>query len=58
MSRSHRLFDLLQILPRHRGTVSGAVLAREAEVSLRNIRRDIATLRAMGTDIEAEAGVG
>ncbi|QNQ10422.1 helix-turn-helix transcriptional regulator [Sphingomonas alpina] len=58
MSRSHRLFDLLQILRRHRGTVSGAVLAREADVSLRTIRRDIATLQAMGADIDAEAGVG
>lgn len=58
MSRSHRLFDLLQILRRHRGTVSGAVLARESGVSLRTIRRDIMTLQAMGADIGAEAGVG
>ena len=58
MSRSHRLFDLLQRLRRHRGVVAGAVLAREAGVSLRTIRRDIATLQAMGADIDAEAGVG
>ncbi|GLW38860.1 DNA-binding protein [Pectobacterium carotovorum subsp. carotovorum] len=58
MSRSHRLFDLMQALRRHRGTVSGEVLARETGVSLRTIRRDIATLQAMGADIEGEAGVG
>ncbi len=58
MSRSHRLFDLMQVLRRHRGTVSGKDLAREAGVSLRTIRRDIATLQAMGADIDGEAGVG
>jgi predicted DNA-binding transcriptional regulator YafY len=41
------LFDLLQVLRRHRGAVSGEVLARETNVSLRTIRRDIATLQAM-----------
>lgn len=58
MSRSHRLFDLMQVLRRHRGTVSGGVLAHETGVSLRTIRRDIATLQAMGADIDGEAGVG
>lgn len=58
MSRSHRLFDLMQVLRRHRGTVSGKVLASEAGVSLRTIRRDIATLQAMGADIDGEPGVG
>lgn len=58
MSRSHRLFDLMQVLRRHRGTVSGAVLARETGVALRTIRRDIATLQAMGADIDGAPGVG
>ncbi len=58
MSRSHRLFDLMQVLRRHRGTVSGGVLARELGVSLRTIRRDIATLQSMGADLDGEAGVG
>ena len=58
MSRSHRLFDLMQVLRRHRGTVSGEVLARETGVSLRTIRRDIATLQAMGADIDGAPGVG
>jgi predicted DNA-binding transcriptional regulator YafY len=52
------LFDLLQALRRRRGTVSGGELARELEVSLRTIRRDIATLQAMGADIDGEPGVG
>jgi predicted DNA-binding transcriptional regulator YafY len=58
MSRSYRLFDLMQVLRRHRGTVSGEVLARETRVSLRTIRRDIATLQAMGADIDGAPGVG
>lgn len=48
----------MQVLRRHRGTVSGEVLARETGVSLRTIRRDIATLQTMGADIEGEPGVG
>lgn len=58
MSRSQRLLDLLQVLRRHRATVSGSTLAQELGVSLRTIRRDIATLQAMGADVEGEAGVG
>lgn len=58
MARSHRLFDLLQALRRHRRTVSGGALAQELGVSLRTIRRDVATLQDMGADIEGEAGVG
>lgn len=48
----------MQVLRRHRGTISGEVLARETMVSLRTIRRDIATLQGMGVHIEGEAGVG
>ena len=48
----------MQVLRRHRGTVSGAVLAHEAGVSLRTIRRDIATLQSLGADIDGAAGVG
>lgn len=58
MSKSDRLFDLMQMLRRHRQPVPGADLAREAGVSLRTIYRDIATLQAMGADIEGEPGVG
>lgn len=58
MSRSYRLFDLLQMLRTYRGAVSGGVLARELGVSLRTVRRDMAALQAMGAEIRAEAGVG
>jgi predicted DNA-binding transcriptional regulator YafY len=43
---------------RHRATVSGRTLANELGVSLRTIRRDVATLQDMGADIDGEAGVG
>ncbi len=58
MSKASRLFDLMQILRRHRNPVAGSALAREAGVSLRTIYRDIATLQAMGAAIEGEAGIG
>jgi predicted DNA-binding transcriptional regulator YafY/glutathione S-transferase len=58
MSRAHRLFDLLQMLRRHRRPVSGAVLACEAGISLRTLYRDIAALQAMGAEIDGEPGLG
>ncbi|WP_217578065.1 YafY family protein [Mesorhizobium sp. GbtcB19] len=58
MSKSNRLFDLMQMLRRHNGPVPGTELAREAGVSLRTIYRDIGTLQAMGADIEGEPGFG
>ncbi len=58
MSRAERLFDLLQILRRHRRPVSGAALAREAGVSLRTLYRDIASLQALGAQVEGEPGIG
>ncbi|EJL58541.1 putative transcriptional regulator [Rhizobium sp. CF122] len=58
MSQSQRLFDLLQILRRHRQPVSGSYLAEETGVSLRTIYRDIALLQSMGAEIEGEPGFG
>ncbi|MCJ8144403.1 YafY family transcriptional regulator [Ancylobacter sp. A5.8] len=58
MSRSERLFDLVQVLRRHRHPVSGRVLASEIGVSLRTLYRDIASLQAQGATIEGEPGVG
>lgn len=58
MSRSERLFDLLQSLRRHRRPVSGKVLAEEIGVSIRTLYRDIASLQAQGATIEGEPGVG
>lgn len=58
MARIHRLFELLQILRRHRQPVSGAELARQVGVSLRTLYRDIVALQGMGAEIDGEAGVG
>src|SRR5579862_8962741 len=58
MSRSERLFALIQVLRRHRRAVSGAELARELSVSLRTIYRDIQSLAASGAPIDGEAGIG
>ena len=58
MSRTERLFDLLQALRRQRRAVSAQVLARETGVSLRTVYRDIASLQAQGAEIEGAPGVG
>ena len=58
MSRTQRLFDLIQILRRHRYPVTGKQLADELDVSLRTLYRDIATLQTQGASIEGETGLG
>ena len=58
MSRTQRLFDLIQILRRYRYPVSGKKLAEVLNISLRTLYRDIATLQAQGASIEGEPGVG
>ncbi len=58
MSRTQRLFDLIQILRRYRYPVSGKQLAEGLGISLRTLYRDIATLQAQGASIEGEPGVG
>ncbi|MBA2651394.1 MAG: YafY family transcriptional regulator [Tatlockia sp.] len=58
MSRTQRLFELIQILRRHRYPVTGKQLAEELDVSLRTLYRDIATLQTQGASIEGEPGLG
>jgi predicted DNA-binding transcriptional regulator YafY len=58
MSRSDRLFRLLQMLRMLPAPVTAGRLARESGVSLRTVYRDIDTLRAAGARIEGEAGYG
>lgn len=58
LSRTQRLFDLIQILRRHRYPVTGKQLANELDVSLRTLYRDIVTLQAQGASIEGEPGLG
>lgn len=58
MSRTERLFDLLQTLRSHRFPVAGSHLASELGISLRTLYRDIATLQGQGANIEGEPGLG
>lgn len=58
MSRSQRLFDLLQLLRCHKYPVSADYLAIELNVSTRTIYRDIVTLQVQGAEIDGEVGVG
>jgi len=58
MSRTERLFDLLQLLRTYRYPVAAAKLAIELDVTVRTVYRDIATLQALGAPIEGEAGIG
>ena len=58
MRRAERLMQLIQILRRHRRPVSGDTMARELEVSLRTVYRDIAALMADRVPIRGEAGIG
>lgn len=51
MSRSYRLFDILQVLRRYRRPVSAAQIAQEMGVSIRTVYRDIIALQALGADI-------
>ncbi|MBA2654861.1 MAG: YafY family transcriptional regulator [Gammaproteobacteria bacterium] len=58
MNRTERLLNMLQILRGYRYPVSGERLAERLGVSIRTLYRDIATLQAMGAEIEGEVGVG
>ena len=58
MSRTERLFELIQALRRRRRPVTGRELAAEMSVSLRTVYRDLRTLTAQGAPIEGERGMG
>ena len=58
MSRSIRLFHLLQLLREYRYPVTAQALAERLEVSQRTLYRDIETLREQGVSIDASAGLG
>lgn len=58
MSRTHRLFQLMQALRIGPGPHTAARLGEELGVSARIIHRDIATLREIGAVIDGEAGYG
>ena len=58
MSRSGRLFQLMDALRGNRRPVTAAALADKLGVSERTIYRDIQTLAGLGAPVEGEAGVG
>ncbi|OIQ87287.1 HTH domain protein [mine drainage metagenome] len=57
MSRAERLLQLIQALRRRRYPASCADLARELNISLRTLCRDIAALQMRGARIDGERGV-
>lgn len=58
MSRSNRFFEIIQILRAASRPITAENLALKLEVSVRTIYRDIASLQAMQTPIDGEAGIG
>lgn len=58
MRRADRLFRIVEYLKARRQVVRGEDLARELEVSVRTVYRDIADLCASGVPVIGEAGVG
>lgn len=58
MSKSDRLFEIIQLLRAAPGPLLAQDMADQLEVSVRTIYRDIASLQAMQTPILGEAGVG
>ncbi len=58
MSRSIRMFDIIQLLRRADAPLTAKDIANRLEVTKRTIYRDIAALQAMRVPIEGEAGVG
>jgi predicted DNA-binding transcriptional regulator YafY len=58
MSRTARLFTLLDALRAHRHPVAAERLAQDLGVSTRTIYRDMQTLIGLGAPIAGEAGVG
>lgn len=58
MSRTHRLFQLMQHLRRLPPPVTAQQLADDMDVSLRTVYRDMDALRGLGAVIDGEAGFG
>jgi predicted DNA-binding transcriptional regulator YafY len=58
MTRTLRLFQLMQSLRRHAAPVTAQTLADDTGVSLRTLYRDIGSLRGLGAVIDGTAGYG
>ena len=58
MSRTSRLFELINMLRARRTPVTALHLARELGISQRSVYRDIETLRSLGAPLDGQAGIG
>ncbi len=58
MSRSIRMFEIIQLLRGAGKALTAQAIGEELEVTKRTIYRDIATLQTTGVPIEGEAGIG
>lgn len=58
MSKSGRLFEIIQILRASARPMTAQTIADALEVTKRTVYRDIATLQAMRVPIVGEAGIG
>lgn len=58
MTRSTRMFEIIQILRMGSRPITAQMIADRLEVTKRTIYRDIAALQAMSVPIEGEAGLG
>ena len=58
MSRSARLFEVIQLLRNAKRPVLAREIADALEISVRTVYRDIASLQAMQTPILGEPGIG
>lgn len=58
MSKTTRLFEVIQLLRGAKAPVLARDIANALEVSLRTVYRDIASLQAMQTPILGEPGIG
>ncbi len=58
MSRSTRMFEIIQLLRSARAPLTAQSIADDLEVSKRTVYRDIAALQSMRIPIDGEAGIG
>ncbi|MEO1191408.1 MAG: YafY family protein [Pseudomonadota bacterium] len=58
LSRSARLFELIQLLRSAKRPMPARLIAEALEISIRTVYRDIASLQAMQTPIQGEPGLG
>jgi predicted DNA-binding transcriptional regulator YafY len=58
LRRADRLFDVIQALRTAKGPVTAAALAKQLEVTVRTVYRDVATLQARRVPIEGAPGIG